>query len=239
MKENFENKNKIIINDENIIYNELIKVSSSLSKYITDNVENIKYLINFFNTISIEFNNFGKGVKFPHFSSNLTIFYESQISIIEKIKLISNLIKNEIIDPLIVFKDSYEKDNRDIIFSLNEIIEEIFKHQNLLNNIKKNYYDNYKKLSDQITFMNEDKNILENNYYNVYFTEYDSMNKILTLLEKKYFQIQERTFTLEKEKNSIILNKIDEYLKIIDNQIQLYKNSNNQTINNIMNIDNQ
>ena len=231
MKKSIENKNKKIINDENIIYNELIKLSSSLSKYITENVDNLKYLINFFNTISIEFNNFGKDVKFPNFSSNLSFFYESQKSIIEKIKQISNLIKNDIIDPLIIFKDSYEKDNRDIIFSLSQIMEEICKHQNILNDVQKNYYYKYKDLNDKDSLMTEDKYLLENNYYNIYFNEYDSMNKILNSLEKKYINIKQRVFSVEKEKNNIILNKINEYLKIINNQILLYKNSNNETIN--------
>ena len=217
-------EDKIIINEKNPIYSELVKLSSFLSNNFSDKVENIINLIDFFNTLSLEFINFGKGIKFPTKLSKFSIFYELQISIIGKINKISNSIKNEIIDPLLIFKAKYENENKEILLNINEILEEINRHQNILNQIKQNYYNNSQRLNDNV-LDEEEKNILENNYYNIYFTEYDKINRVLEESEKKYLKIKKKIIDNENEKNKIILNKINEYLNYINNEIKVFENN--------------
>jgi len=218
------------INEENIIYNELMNLSNSLSNYFSQDINNISYLIDFFNKISLEFKNFGNNIVFNK-NSNFSFFYESQLSLIEKFKHISKLIKKEIIDPIILYKDSYANKNKDILFSLNEIMEEINNHQKILNNVKQNYFNNCQKLKNEKN--EEDKNLLENNYYTIYFNEFDEINKILDTSENKYKNIKQKLLNTENEKNKFILNKINEYLKIINNEIILYTNDNNKISNQI------
>ena len=224
--ENLDNKKSI--NEENHIYNELIKMSSSLSSHFTENMQNIVNIIDFFNSISLEFKNFGKGIKFPKNVSKLSFFYESQISFTGKINQISNLIKNGIIDPLTIYKDNYEKDNKEILISLSKIMEELNNHQNILNNIKQNYYNNKIILNNENIISNKEEiNNLENNYYTIYFTEYDKINKILVDSEKKYMTIKEKLLKIENENNIIIIDIMNEFLNIINNELELFKSDNN------------
>ena len=103
----------------------------------------------------------------------------------------------------------YENENKEILLNINEILEEINRHQNILNQIKQNYYNNSQRLNDNV-LDEEEKNILENNYYNIYFTEYDKINRVLEESEKKYLKIKKKIIDNENEKNKIILNKINE-----------------------------
>ena len=236
-----------LINEENLISNELKKLSSLLSDHFTEDIKDINNLIFFFKIISLNFNNFGNNIKLPNYSpdanikanffkNNLYYFYESQSLLINKIRQIHALLKNEILVPLILLKDSYQKDNKNILVSLSEIIEEISKHHNILNNIKQNYHYNFQKLKENennknLLISNEDKNILENNYYSMYFTEYDNINVILKSSEKKYIKIKEKIIQMENQKNKTLLNIFNSYLKIINNQIKSYENENNQIFN--------
>ena len=227
-------ENKRIINEENQINNELIKMSSFLSSHFTQNLQNIINILNFFNSISLEFKNFGKGITFPKNLTKLTFFYEFQISFIGKINHISNLIKNGVVDPLTIYKDTYVKDNNEILISLKKIIEEINIHQNILNNIKQNYYNNKMILNNEnIISDKEDINILENNYYTIYFTEYEAINKILVASEKKYITLKEKLINIENRNKKIITDKMNEFLNIINNELELYKNDNNILMNKI------
>lgn len=225
-KKSIENNHNI--NDENEIYNELIKLSSFLSNHFTEDVQNIIDLVDFFNTLSVEFNNFGKGIKFPKKFSNYSFFYELQIAVFGKINKISNSIKNEIIDPLIIFKDEYVNDNNKILLYLKEIIEEISKHHNILNQVNQNYYNSL-RINNNIK-NTEDKNIIENNYYNIYFIQYDKYRIVLEESEKKYLKMKEKLMKNEHNKNQLIINKIKRYLNILNNEIIEHKNNNDSLI---------
>ena len=238
--ENFEQEKNI--NDESPIYNELLKISNLLPNYFEENIQNILNLIKYFDNVSLEFNNFGNKIIIPNvtlnskdysFKNNLAIFYDSQLSFLSKIKQISPSIKKDIIEPLLILKDNYEKEKKDILLSLGDIIKEISKHLNILKDIKQNYYNNFQKLKTIGT--EDDINLLENNYYSTYFNEYDMINQIFESSEKNYFKIKEQIFNIENKKNKEIIDKIEIYLKIINDEINYFSNENSQISNKINN----
>ena len=127
--ENFEQEKNI--NDESPIYNELLKISNLLPNYFEENIQNILNLIKYFDSVSLEFNNFGNKIIIPNvtlnskdysFKNNLAIFYDSQLSFLSKIKQISPSIKKDIIEPLLILKDNYEKEKKDILLSLKKYL---------------------------------------------------------------------------------------------------------------------
>ena len=132
---------KKVNNEENSIIIELKSLSNSISTHFTENSQDINDLIKFFKLISLQFNDFGNNIKLPKKSSNLNInlfknnlqfFYESQSLLMNKIRQMHELIVNEILVPLILYKDVYEKDKKNVLISLNDIIEELFKINNII-----------------------------------------------------------------------------------------------------------
>ena len=211
------------MSDENISYNEIFKNYNNILSYFETNKLILKNLIDLFSNISENFNSIGNKVLFTknfkintiHFTSFNDIIdkiTQSHITLFQKFKFYSELLKVKIIDPLILFQTNYEKEIKNLCILFKEIIDEkSFQNNNKNNNIfNNNIFLNIKNDSQL------DK-IFENKY-----------KDLCTSLEKK-----------EREKNEIISSKLDLYFELGKKELNSLYNNDETILNGINSMKNK
>ena len=261
--------------DNKSICSQLISFQSLLTEQYNTDIKKITSLLNFFEKISSEFNqiylNFSTYSNYQKNSEKFFInnicqsFYNFHIQIFNKLKEIIEKINSEIITPLKKAKKSIEKDNKKHIISLKDIIGQLSLHQEVLNLIKNEYYEESNKLelieksnkkdntdnhnnnnSQLIQKMSNQTKLIENKF-SLYKKEVEVMKKLYNDCEKDFRILKQKIQESELKKNNSIFNIINNYsillsnnIKLIDNENILFTNTINQykpLTNNIQSID--
>ena len=167
---------------------------------------------------------------FSDILSSLDIY---QSEFFENLKLIPEKMNKEIIVPLKKAKKVYEKESKKVISSIKEIIEQLTLHQDVLNIIKKEYYDENKKL-ELIEKNNKKENInqiiqkmsnqtkLIENKFSLYKKEVEVMKKLYSDCEKDFRNLKQKIQDNELKRNNSIYIIINNYIKMIINNFEIY-----------------
>ena len=251
MKENSEQNNNNCNNekDHKSICSKLINLQSLLSKQQDKDINQLSTLLNFFEKIEKLYSNFSKfQINKNDFSENnltnniIDSFYNFHIEFFDNFKNIPIKINKEIIEPLKKAKLKFEKLNKKIIISLKDIIEQLSLHQDVLNLIKKEYYDESKKLElieknnkkedgnnkndNQIILKMSNQTKLIENKFSLYKKEVEVMKKLYSDGEKDFKNLRQRIQETNNSKNNAIYSILSNYFKIITNIIKDLNNEN-------------
>ena len=240
----------------NLILDELISLSESITNYFAGQLQDYLSLITYLQQLSSEFNSFGSKIKLPKSytenksPNNLGInsFFDLHSYLNNDIHQISEKINKNILTPLQSFKGEFESDNKLIFFSLNSIVEEISSKKNNLQNkeIKDDYLINIEKNLDKVITSFEEieqkKNkIIYNSllsFYNLFYKENligQREEDFKNILKKYKNKIDTQktmkdifpNYSILKSKKS---NKNDDWVEI--NYEKKYNNNTYSNINN-------
>ena len=248
-------------NDKSIC-SQLLNFQTILSVKNNKEIEQISNLLNFLQKITADFDNLYSNYSLYNIKINesekflinnfISAFYNYHIRIFENFKKISENIKNEIIPPIKKIKKSFERDSKKTIISLKDILSQLTLHQDVLNNIKKEYYDETEKLElIEIENKKEDSNsqnrnnsqILEKmsnqiklieNKFSLYKKEVEVMKKLCVDNEKDFNKLKQRIIDSEIKKNNSIFTNLSNYLKIFVGEMKMIYN-NNVSLDSVMN----
>ena len=142
--------------DNSSIFSQLLYFQSSFTSQNDKDINNISNLISFFTKIGdgidnlyqsmSSYNTTLEGSEKYYINYFLSEFYSYSFKIFRKFIKVSEKIRNELIPSFKRVKKNYERDSKKLNLQLKDIIEEISLHQNVLNEIKKEYYDETEKL---------------------------------------------------------------------------------------------
>ena len=234
------------------ICSQLISFQSLLTEQYNTDIKKITSLLNFFEKISSEFNqlylNFSTYANYQKNSEKFLInnicqsFYNFHFQIFDKLKEIIEKINSEIITPLKKAKKSIEKDNKKHIISLKDIIGQLSLHQEVLNLIKNEYYeetiklelieknnkkdntDNHNNNNSQLIQKMSNQTKLIENKFSLYKKEVEVMKKLYTDCEKDFRILKQKIQESELKKNNSIFNIINNYSILLSNNIKLIDN---------------
>ena len=210
---------------QNLIKEDLINLTNSITNYFAQELQDYLSLITFFEQVCTQFQEISSKVKLPkNFNSSnpdylsLKSFYNFHSLFLNNIREIPEKINSDVLSTLKNFKEEFEFDNKNIFFSLNSIIEEISSQENLLNKTKK-------ELDEEKT---KNKDYKNSSKYNAYKKEIENKNKLYSDIEKKFNDIRKNFEENESKKNKIISNCIYIYFKMIHEDLDSVDNINGE-----------
>ena len=239
-------KNEINDKDDNLsITNQLTNFKIRIEEESNNELSKITKLINYFEKVSLEFNqlylNFYENIENQNIPNEINInnffnsFYSFQNQIFERYKNISQIIIKEISPSLKRAKKIYERENKKNLSSLVDIIDQINLHQNVLDLIKNEYYDECKKLEDMEQnnkkinsnnneeimqkMANQTKNM--ENKFSLYKKEVEVMKKLCSDCERDFENIKQRFKENEIQKNNNLYTLIRNYLVYFVDDIKI------------------
>ena len=213
-------KNDINNKEDNLsIGNQLTNIKNKIDEEFNNELLKIAKLINYFDKISLEFNqlylNFYENIENQNNPNEINInncfnsFYTFENEFFERHKNISEIIKKEISPSLKRTKKLYEREIKKNLLALVDIIEQMDLHQNVLDLIKNEYYDECKKLenmeqNNKKDNSNNDNELMQKmanqtkimeNKFSLYKKEVEVMKKLCTDCERDFENIKQK-FTL-------------------------------------------
>ena len=210
---------------KNNIYEELIKIFENITNYFAAEHQDYFDLLTFFEDISSELKDISSKIKIPKNINlnnpdyfNVDPFYSFHSLFLNNIKKISEKINIEVLSVLKNYKEEFEKDNKNILISLNSIIENIFDQKKALEKSKNEYEEEKLKNKDY-------KNSLKSD---LYIKEMEKTNKIYSNNEIKFIELKKLFEDNILKKNNIISNCIYIYFKIIHEDLDSIDNKNNE-----------
>ena len=216
-------------NKKLLIYEELIKLSDSLTNYFAGELQDYLGLITFFEQIKSQIKEIVHKISLPKnykFDNpdylNLRPLYSFHSSFLDELNEIEGKINNDVLCTLKDFKEEFESDNKNIYFSLNSIIEDISIQKNKLNQIEKELEKEKSK---------NNKEYKKSEKYNLYEKEMDTMNKLYSKSEEKFVELKKIFKENELKKNKIISMTLYIYLKIIHEDLDSIDNKNGEIKN--------
>jgi hypothetical protein len=239
-------KNDINNKEDNLsIGNQLINIKNKIDEEFNNELLKISKLINYFDKISLEFNqlylNFYENIENQNNTNEINInncfysFYSFENEFFERHKNISEIIKKEISPSLKRTKKLYEREIKKNLSALVDIIEQIDLHQNVLDLIKNEYYDECKKLEDMEQnnkkinsnnneeimqkMANQTKNM--ENKFSLYKKEVEVMKKLCSDCERDFENIKQRFKENEIQKNNNLYTLIRNYLVYFVDDIKI------------------
>ena len=254
MVENLEdNNNKFNKEEENkSICSKLINFQLLLSKKQDKDINQISLLINFFENIYNQYMKLYSNISiFQNYKSIsednmindvIDSFYNFHKQFFDNFKNFPIQLNKEIIEPLKKTKLKFEKANKKIIVSLKDIIEQLSLHQDVLNIIKQEYYDETKKLelieknnkkdennqNDNLIMhkMSSQTKLIENKF-SLYKKEVEVMKKLYNDCEKDFKNLRQKIQENDIIKNNAIHSILSAQVKIVTNKIIQLNNGNN------------
>jgi len=239
--------------DNSSICSQLLYFQSSFTAQNDKDINNISNLINFFTKIGDEIDNLYKNLssyniiledsKKYYINYLISEFYTYNFRIFDKFIQVSEKIKNELIPSLKKIKKIYERESKKFNLQLKDIIDQISLHQDVLNVIKKEYYDETEKLELIEKNKQKDINQSQNNNnefmqkmstqtklietkFSLYKKEVEVMKKLYNDFEKDFKNLKQKMRENEIKKNNVIYVNISNYLKILNNEMKLVYNEN-------------
>ena len=236
----------------------LIDFQSIITELYNKNSIKINTLLSFFEKIYTDFNNFFTNLtssyekylneSFPKkyiFNDILSCVFEFHGEFFGKLEKIPEKIKNEIIAPLKKAKKAFERDNKKSIMSIKDLLEQLSLHQDVLNIIKKEYYDESQKLelieksnkenlnnsdntnnNEILQKMSSQTKLIENKF-SLYKKEVEVMKKLYSDCEKDFRSLKQKIQENDIKKNSTIHTIITNYVKLIINDFKLIDKESN------------
>ena len=164
MSENLAKESNIMTNtpnpnsnvDNSSICSQLLYFQSSFTAQNNKDINMISNLIHFFTKIGDEIDNLYQSLSSyniiledseKYYINNLiTEFYTHNFKIFNKFIQVSEKVKNELLPSFKKIKKIYERESKKCNLQLKDIIDQISLHQDVLNVIKKEYYDETEKM---------------------------------------------------------------------------------------------
>ena len=253
-KQKEENKDKSICS-------KLINFQSILTEQYTKDSNKITALLTFIEKIYTDFNTFFSNITSTYekylsqsftdkyiFNDILSSFFNFHGEFFANLEKIPQKINNEIITPLKKAKKVLEREKKKIIISLKDIIGQLSLHQDVLNIIKKEYYEESQKLdliekNNKKEAGNENSNNIEKNNeilqkmsiqtklienkYSLYKKEVEVMKKLYLDCEKDYRNLKQKIQENDMKKNNTIYTILLNYIRLIINDFKLIDKQNN------------
>jgi hypothetical protein len=254
------NQEKKDINDNPLSKEESKSICSQLidfEKLFTDknnkDISKINSLLNFMEKISSNYSQLYSNyinTKIPQDNSDNNIinvlydsFYTFHNQKFDKIKNLIDKINTEVITPFKKIKKVIEKENKKNLIALKYIIEQLSLHQDVLNIIKNEYYEETKKLeliekknkkennsndntnSQLIQKMSNQTKLIENKF-SLYKKEVEVMKKLYNDCQKDFRNIKQKIQETEIKKNNYIFDIINNYTSLVFNNIRFTYNDN-------------
>jgi len=240
--------NQINIEDNDSIPKKLSNLKNKFEEEFNIEYSKISKLINYLEKISLELNQLNLNFNDNKQKSNQTndndnifqTFYSFHNKFFERFKSISEIINKEITHSLKKTKKIYEKENKKNLLALEDIINQINLHQNVLNIIKKEYYDECKKLETmeqnnkkENSNNNDNSQIMQKmanqtkfmeNKFSLYKKEVEVMKKLCSDCERDFENIKLKLKENEIQKNNNIYATISNYFVYFDKDIKIIKN---------------
>ena len=254
-------KNDINREDNISITTQLTNMKNKFDEEFNNESSKITKLINYIEKLSLEFNqlylNFYDNKQKLNSSNENNIvnnysdsFYIFHNKFFERFKNISDIINKDISPSLKKTKKIYEKEIKKNLSALVDIIDQINLHQNVLNIIKNEYYDECKKLenmeqenkkenssntNDEIMQKMANQTKYMENKFSLYKKEVEVMKKLCSDCERDFKNIKQKLQENEIQKNNNIHTIIRNYLvffiddiKIIKDEVDIFQNFLNQ-----------
>ena len=238
-------KNDINNKEDNLsIGNQLTNIKNKIDEEFNNELLKIAKLINYFDKISLEFNqlylNFYENIENQNNPNEINInncfnsFYTFENEFFERHKNISEIIKKEISPSLKRTKKLYEREIKKNLLALVDIIEQMDLHQNVLDLIKNEYYDECKKLenmeqNNKKDNSNNDNELMQKmanqtkimeNKFSLYKKEVEVMKKLCTDCERDFENIKQKLKENEIQKNNNIYTIIRNYFSYFVDDIK-------------------
>ena len=216
---------------DNLICCEIDKLKGDLNNYFASELKDILSLIQYIDILPNEISGIFDKIKFFQNIKNENIkpFFKYHSNFLTQLENIALKTKNDVINPLLNFRSEFETNNKEIIFNLNSITEQIINQESLITKKYDEYLEEMKKL-ETIGNDSKKKKIVTKSIdekYSIYNTQINNMNKIYKSCELNY----------KKIKNSFDENNRKKH-KIISNCLYIYFNYIYQDLNEIDNKDN-
>ena len=249
-----DNSSKCDINniEDNIsITSQLINLKNKLEEEFSNESSKITKLNNYLEKLSLEFNQlslnfYDNNQKENVFDEKNIInnycdsFYAFHNKLFERFKSISEIINKDISLSLKRIKKIYERDNKKSLIALEDIINQINLHQNVLNIIKREYYDECKKLenmeknnksdnsnnSEIMQKMANQTKFMENKFY-LYKKEVEVMKKLCTDCERDFENIKQKLKENDIQKNNNLYTIINNYLVYFSDELKIISDQEN------------
>ena len=234
--------------DNSSICSQLLNFQTTFTAQNDKDINNISNLVNFFAKICDGIDNLYQSLSSysitledsEKYCINFLIaeFYTHNFKIFDKFIKVQEKIKNELIPSFKKIKKSYEKESKKFILQITDIINQISLHQDVLNKIKKEYYDETEKLEsiekNKLKDINQSQN--DNNEimqkmstqtklietkFSLYKKEVEVMKKLYNDCEKDFNSLKQKLKENEIKKNNAIYLNISNYYKILNNEIKL------------------
>ena len=181
---------KIIDNDINIIYDELISLTENITNFFAGQLQDYTSLINYMEQISSEFNIFCSKIKLPKNYTEqksqdylgINCFFDCHCLLRSDFQTISEKIKADILAPLQDFKSEFESDNKLIFFSFNSMIEEISSQKSTA----KDKETSDKLITDIISKVDTIRNTFEDNEKKKASFLYNCLNSFFKLIKNDF-----------------------------------------------------
>ena len=239
------------------ICSKLIDWQSIITEHYNKDSNKINALLSFFEKICTDFNNF-----FMNLTSSsekylkeslpkqyiiddiLSCVFDFHGEFFGKLEKIPEKLNNEIIIPLKKAKKVFERENKKSIISIKDIIEQLSLHQDVLNIIKKEYYDESQKLelieksnkenlnntdnknnSEIMQKMSSQTKLIENKF-SLYKKEVEVMKKLYSDCEKDFRNLKQKIQENDIKKNSTIHAILTNYAKLIINEFKTIDSQN-------------
>ena len=239
--------------DNSSICSQLLYFQSSFTAQNDKDINMISNLIHFFTKIGDEIDNLYQSLSSyniiledseKYYINNLiTEFYTHNFKIFDKFIIVSEKIKNELISSFKKIKKIYERESKKCNLQLKDIIDQISLHQDVLNVIKKEYYDETEKLELIEKNKQKDINKSQNNNnefmqkmstqtklietkFSLYKKEVEVMKKLYIDCEKDFKNLKQKIRENEIKKNNAIYLNISNYFKILNNEMKLVDSEN-------------
>ena len=261
MSENLAKESNIMTNtpnpnsnvDNSSICSQLLYFQSSFTAQNNKDINMISNLIHFFTKIGDEIDNLYQSLSSyniiledseKYYINNLiTEFYTHNFKIFNKFIQVSEKVKNELLPSFKKIKKIYERESKKCNLQLKDIIDQISLHQDVLNVIKKEYYDETEKLELIEKNKQKDINQSQNNNnefmqkmstqtklietkFSLYKKEVEVMKKLYIDCEKDFKNLKQKMKENEIKKNNAIYLKISNYFKILNNEMKLVDSEN-------------
>ena len=254
-------KNDINKEDNISITTQLTNMKNKFDEEFNNESSKITKLINYLEKLSLEFNQlylnfYDNKQKLNSTNENNIVnnysdsFYIFHNKFFERFKNISDIINKDISPSLKKTKKIYEKEIKKNLSALVDIIDQINLHQNVLNIIKNEYYDECKKLenmeqenkkenssntNDEIMQKMANQTKYMENKFSLYKKEVEVMKKLCSDCERDFQNIKQKLQENEIQKNNNIHTIIRNYLvffvddiKIIKDEVEIFQNILNQ-----------
>ena len=248
--QNNSTNNNVKKEESNSICSQLIIFQTILTEQYKKDLNQITTIIDFFEKISSEYNKLSQNFSIKEIcptktsdnyliSNILSYFYNFHEYIFEIFKNLPEQLDNEILIPLKKIKRQFEKDSKKSLISLKDVIGQLSLHQDVLDIIKKEYYDESQKL-EQLEKNNKKDNSNNNeilqkmstqtklieNKVSLYKKEVEVMQKLYTDCQKDFRNLKIKIQESDIRKNTSLYSIINNYIKIMINNIKIIDKEN-------------